>query len=91
MTKVGGYLLLTTFNERYFEEAVPEQSRQAAREAGFFYDDRGAETEGLPDFYRQSFQTPAYIRSHWSEFFDVLGVHERAVDDHQDIVVCRRR
>jgi SAM-dependent methyltransferase len=91
VTKTGGYLLLTTFSKDVFEQAVPEQSREAAREQGFFYDDRGEKTEGLPDFYRQSFHTAAYIRSHWSELFDVVDIRERAVDGHQDIVVCRRR
>ncbi len=91
VTKVGGYLLLTTFNEKSFEEGLPAESREEAREAGFFYNDQGPETQGLPDFYRQSYHTAAYIRSHWSEYFDVLDIRERAVDDLQDIVVCRRR
>lgn len=91
VTKAGGYLLLTTFNEQSLEEGLPEESREEARERGFFYNDQGPETEGLPTFYRQSYHTQEYIRSHWSEYFDVLAIHERAIDDLQDIVVCRRR
>ncbi len=91
VTKVGGYLLLTTFNETSFEEVLLEESREGAREAGFFFNDQGPTTQGLPDFYRQSYHTPAYIRSHWSEYFDVIEIRARAVDDLQDIVVCRRR
>jgi SAM-dependent methyltransferase len=91
VTKAGGYLLLTTFNEQAFTEGRAAASREEARESGFFYDDQGLTTEGLPDFYRQSYHTPEYIRSRWSEYFDVLAIRELAVDDLQDIVVCRRR
>ncbi len=91
VTKPGGYLLLTTFNERSFQEGLSDEARASARETGFFYNDQGVTTDGLPDFYRQSYHTPAYIRARWSEYFDVLAIHERAVDDLQDIVVCRRR
>lgn len=91
VTRVGGYLLLTTFNEKSFEEGLQGESSEDAREAGFFYNDQGPKTVGLPDFYRQSYHTPAYIRSHWSEYFDVLDIRERVVDDLQDIVVCRKR
>lgn len=90
VTKSGGYLLLTCFSEQYFDQ-VPAAERAAARGHTFFYDEEGVTTAGLPEFYRQAFHTREYIRSRWSEFFDVLDIRERAVDDHQDIVVCRRR
>lgn len=91
VTKPGAYLLLTTFNEEKFDDVVPEPERAAARAHGFYYYDEGVTTDGLPEFYRQSFHTPAYVRSHWSELFEVLDIRERAVDGHQDLVVCRRR
>jgi len=85
ITKPGGYLLLTTHGEKHFQN-LPE----SAREKGFHYQHAG-DTEGLPDFYQAAFHTPAYIRSRWSDYFDILGIHERVMDDHQDIVLCRKR
>lgn len=85
----GGYLLLTTHSKKYFEQ-VSEGLRAAALEKGFYYGGAGR-TAGLPDFYQTTFHTPEYVRTNWSEFFEVIDICERAVDGHQDIVVCRRR
>ncbi len=89
VTKPGGYLLLTTHGEKHFHK-VPEESRQAALAKGFHYHQVG-NTEGLPDFYQVAYHMPEYIRDHWSAYFDILDIQERAVDDHQDIVLCRKR
>jgi SAM-dependent methyltransferase len=89
ITKPGGYLLLTTHGEKHFHN-VPEGSRQAALAKGFYYHQLG-NTEGLPDFYQVTYHMPEYIRSRWSDYFDILDIQERAVDDHQDIVLCRKR
>jgi SAM-dependent methyltransferase len=89
VTRPGGYLLLTTHNQSYFQN-LPEGLRQKAQDRGFFYQ-RCKDTEGLPDFYQVAYHTPEYIRSRWSEYFDILDIHERAIDGHQDIVACRKR
>lgn len=91
VTKAGGYVLLTTFNTKHFEQSIPEHARERAYDDGFFFIEEGFKTSGLPDFYRQSFHTSEYVQSRWSEFFDVVAIRERGVDDHQDLVVCRRR
>lgn len=88
VTEPGGYLLLTTCGEKYFEN-VPEAERKAALTAGFHFR-RAGDTPGLPDFYQTAYHTPSYIRSHWSRYFEVLDIRERALDGHQDIVVCRK-
>lgn len=85
----GGYLLLTIHGTKHFQR-VPEADRAAALQAGIYYERVGA-TEGLPDFYQATYHTPGYIRRHWSHYFDIIDVRERAIDDHQDIVVCRAR
>lgn len=88
ITRPGGYLVLTTHGTKYFDD-VPTDLRATAIEKGFHYRVCGA-TSGLPDFYQVAYHTPQYIRSRWSEYFEILSVQERAIDDHQDIVVCRK-
>ncbi|HSH39780.1 MAG TPA: hypothetical protein VK993_13465 [Chthoniobacterales bacterium] len=85
--KAGGYLLATTHGSKHIEK-LPEELRRDAFEKRFCYVQVG-NTEGLPDFYQVACHTPEYIRRQWSEFFDVVEVQERALDDSQDIVVCR--
>ena len=89
ITKPGGYLLLTTHGEKHFQK-IPEPLRSVAVEKGFHYQG-GRKTKGLPDFYQTTYHMPAYIRTRWSTYFDILDIRERAIDDHQDIVLCRKR
>jgi SAM-dependent methyltransferase len=89
ITRPGGYLLLTTHGEKHFED-VPEEFRMDARRKGFHYRHRRG-TEGLPNFYQVAYHTPHYIRAQWTQYVDVLDIVERAVDNHQDIVLCRKR
>lgn len=89
ITKPRGYLLLTTHGEKHFQR-VPQESRRAALEKGFYYDLIG-NTEGLPDFYQAAYHTPEYIRSRWSDYFDIINIQERAMDNRQDIVLCRKQ
>jgi ubiquinone/menaquinone biosynthesis C-methylase UbiE len=89
IAKPGGYVLLTTNGETHFEN-VPEECRQAAMEKGFYYYQVGT-TKGLPDFYQVTYQMPHYIRDCWSHYFDVIDIKVRALDNHQDIVLCRKR
>lgn len=42
------------------------------------------------DYYRAVFQTEAYTRDAWSDWFDVVAYDEAAVELH-DLVVCKRR
>ena len=89
VTKPGGYLLLTTHGGKHIE-GLPDEQRHIVLEKGFYYWTVG-NTEGLPDFYQTAYHTPEYIRQRWSEYFEIVAVHERALDGHQDIVICRAR
>jgi SAM-dependent methyltransferase len=44
----------------------------------------------FPDCYHTTFHLPAYIRRHWSRWFDVVGILERRARPAQDLVVLRR-
>jgi cyclopropane fatty-acyl-phospholipid synthase-like methyltransferase len=87
--KPGGHGIFTTHGEHTFS-FLKEDDRKKVRGAGFHYGDFGA-TEGLPDFYQTSFQTPDYVRQEWAKYFDVLAICEKGIGSNQDAVLVRKR
>lgn len=85
----GGHGVFTVHGENHFAH-LPAQDRARLSEKGFCHSDLG-DTEGLPDFYRASFQTGDYIRREWARHFEVMGIHEKGICQSQDAVVVRRR
>ena len=45
---------------------------------------------GIAGEYGMTFHSPAYVREHWSRWFDVLDHREADVNTHQDLVVVER-
>lgn len=85
----GGHGIFTTHGENHFIH-LPERDRTKLMEKGFHYSDLGA-TEGLPDFYRASFQTPDYVKREWTRYFDVLAIYPKGIGQNQDAVLVRKR
>lgn len=59
-------------------------------DSGFLYR-VGEGTDGLPDFYQMTYHSIGYIRANWQKYLDVVAVLEKRVNNHQDLVICRRR
>jgi SAM-dependent methyltransferase len=90
VTKPGGYLLLTVQGSDLFpSEHLPREAAEEFEQRGFYYI-IGDKTEGLPDFYRTTIHSDAYIVSRWSEFFEIVSIRKKGLNRHQDIVVCKR-
>jgi hypothetical protein len=67
-----------------------DQIREQFERRGFAYW-RCDATVGLPDYYRASWHTPAYVRQHWSKWFEVVSyLEDWARIEEQDMVVLRR-
>jgi SAM-dependent methyltransferase len=47
--------------------------------------------DGLPDFYQSAWHMPSYIRSHWTRWFEVIDIIPKRINNHQDLVILRRR
>tara|TARA_B100001093_G_scaffold257344_1_gene246121 strand:- start:947 stop:1714 length:768 start_codon:yes stop_codon:yes gene_type:complete len=47
-------------------------------------------TDGLPDDYQTSYQTPEYINRKWLSFFECIDIHEVGIGNHQDAVILRK-
>jgi SAM-dependent methyltransferase len=87
--KPGGHGIFTTHGENHFVH-LPAAGRAKLVASGFHYSDLGA-TEGLPDFYRASFQTREYIAREWAQHFEVVAVYEKGMCQNQDAVLVRKR
>jgi SAM-dependent methyltransferase len=89
--KPGAYALLTVQGEWLFPaQELPESENKKFAETGFFYHE-GEETDGLPSFYRTTVHSERYVMEKWSTFFEIEKIIRRGVNNHQDIVVCRKR
>ena len=89
--KPGRYALITVHGEELFPaEHLAKSEIDKFADAGFYYH-IGEATDGLPAFYRTTIHSERYIRTHWSKFFDIQRIIKRGVNNHQDIVVCRKR
>jgi SAM-dependent methyltransferase len=90
VTAPGGRLVLTTHGDSVFEGfRLPQQQVDAFNELGFFYLKSGA-TEGLPDFYQLAFHKHWYIRENWGKTFEILDIISKGINNHQDLVLCRK-
>jgi|GEM_PF-593407 len=100
LARRGSPLLLTVHGEfswtTQFADRVtyaPELREVDARrqKQGFAFWRNGYWSSWLPDYYQTSFHQPEYVRSHWSQFFDVLHIEPGCPELHQDIVVLSTR
>lgn len=58
------------------------------------YDEAGKDLEkypGVTEAYGLTAHHPAWIRENWSDVFEVVSIHERAIGNVQDLCVLRKR
>jgi SAM-dependent methyltransferase len=89
ITKPGAFLLLTVHGENYLKMFPEEKQKGAYQRGGFLYNDDAGITDGLPDFYKNSYHTESYIRSRWSKHLEIVSYTPLGLENYQDIVLCR--
>ncbi|MDQ0323505.1 SAM-dependent methyltransferase [Pararhizobium capsulatum DSM 1112] len=87
-------LLIATAHGPYTHQQLPPADLRELTAKGFLY--RVGQTgrlklDGLPDFYQTAYHTEKYIRARWSEHFEIVAYKERAMNEHQDAVVLRKK
>jgi 2-polyprenyl-3-methyl-5-hydroxy-6-metoxy-1,4-benzoquinol methylase len=87
--RIGGYALLTIHGEAFFHQLSPAAVKTVQQE-GFFYAPDDTCTDGLPQFYKNSYHIESYIHERWSQYFEVINVIPKGIDN-QDLVVLRKR
>jgi SAM-dependent methyltransferase len=86
--KPEGLALVSTHGEELLRTRSKRQWKRL-RSEGFLYMS-GGEVEGLPTYYKNAYHTHEYIRSMWSQYFEVERILSRGIAGHQDLVVCRK-
>jgi len=86
--KPGGIFIATIRHEHSFPLDQPAARTQWQQE-GFYYL-KGHHTPGLPKYYQAAFHTQAYLQTHWSQYFNLLSIQPRAINNHQDAVICEK-
>ena len=90
LAKPGGHLLLTVHGANYIP-LFPEEIQQQFREKEIFYNQDATPTDGLPDFYKNTYHGRAYVEREWARYFDILAYLPMGNENHQDLIVCRKR
>jgi SAM-dependent methyltransferase len=89
VTKPGGLLILTIHGDNYIQ-LFPPEIRDKILKDGIYYNKDAGLTEGLPDFYKNTYHTREYIMRNWSKYFDILTYLPLGCEEHQDLIVCRK-
>jgi SAM-dependent methyltransferase len=93
ITKPNGYLILTTHGEKFWRSR-DAQIVKIMEHKGFYYfqpDGNYGKSVSLPDFYQVTYHSHNYIKEKWGKYFEVIDIQARGIDDHQDIVLLRKR
>lgn len=89
-----GALIILSIHGAHIIGTLPAAYQEDIRQRGFCFESgvRGTlKLDGLPDFYQTTYHTRDYIEQHWSRYFDIQHYVERAINQHQDAVVLRKR
>ena len=91
ITAPGGYAILTTSGENNYRN-LPAAEREILETRGFLYSAVNyGQSISLPDFYQNAFHAVHYVRREWSRVFDVVEIRPAGMENHQDVVLLRKR
>jgi hypothetical protein len=89
----GGVLIATTHGASCTPVCTANELAELEEKGIVFrVDQRGKfKLDGLPDFYQTTFHTKDYVQREWSRYGDIEALVEGGVDNHQDLVILRKR
>jgi SAM-dependent methyltransferase len=85
-----GFLIASVQGES-FRRRLPRREQERIETTGFLYARTDAEKGIHPDWYQVAWHTEAYVRRHWTAFFDVRAYLPLGLDGVQDLVVAAKR
>jgi len=83
----GGIALLSVHGESHHHKQS-SQAQQILEDRGFYYDTGAHRTDGLPEFYLNTYHTAEYIKREWSSYFTIREIVPLGFEGHQDVVVA---
>jgi len=91
--KSGGVIILTVHGRNVYEQ-LSQRKKAILTDSGFMFEigqTGKLKLDGLPDFYQTAFHTKEYIARTWSPEFTLLALIEKGMNNHQDVVVLRKK
>jgi trans-aconitate methyltransferase len=91
ITKVGGYLVLTTHGELLDNSvaSLRDEEKKNFLEKGFWYRDSSYNPIGK-DYYDVVWHTKEYVAKHWSKYFQIVKHIDKGINNHQDLILCKK-
>lgn len=86
VTKPGGYLILTTHGENI----APESIKSELSAKGFTYRDAKNNLIGS-DYIDIVWHSTKYIQENWGKYFEIVKHIDRGINNHQDLILCRKK
>jgi len=89
VARPGALVIVTLHGESLFH-LMPAERRRLAELHGFAFVETGAWHGVFPDWYQNTFHSPAYVRRWYPRFFSVLAHVPQGLGGHQDIVLLQK-
>lgn len=90
ITAPGGILILTIAGKRTLAY-INEVQKAKLESDGIVYIEGSARGDHNPDYYHLTLHSHDYVRSVWSEYFEILDIVPEIINYNQHAVVCRKR
>jgi SAM-dependent methyltransferase len=86
----GGLALISVLGRDVWQHLPPRHVR-TMEEKGFIFVGFEPMNDLFPQSYQTTYHSRAYIEEHFSAWFDILEYIPRGVNNHQDLLVLRKR
>lgn len=86
VTRSGGYLVLSTHGENI----IPEEMKAEFFSREFVYRDANYNLIGA-DYYDAVWHTKKYVKENWGKYFEIVKHIDQGINNHQDLVLCRKK
>ena len=84
-------ILIASVHGPSFWEDFPKEDITTLKEKGILIKPSRTLTDMFPKYYKNTHHTQNYIQSKWSAFFTVLDYIPKGMNNHQDLVVLRKK
>jgi SAM-dependent methyltransferase len=86
-----GGVLIASLHGRYDIDQLPGDLAQRTLAVGFMFSTAEQKSDPFPFWYQTAFHTEEYVRTRWTQHFDVLRHIPRGLNNHQDLVILKRK
>ncbi len=86
----GGLALISVLGRDVWQHLPPHHVR-TMEEKGFIFVGFEPTSDLFPQSYQTTYHSRAYIEEHYPAWFDILDYIPRGVNNHQDLLVLRKR